>query len=316
MSFAQSVKQEILQAALDPFETAAFLSALFAINGHYDGEKLHVKSVSLGLIRRVVALIKETYHIDLHLTHETSPKLGQMKYHTLHIEKPDALIHELGLFEGMAYADHIDDVLIQRKEAKVAYLKGAFLASGSVNAPTSSSYHLEISTHTASLSEDLTALFNELGIHAKYIKRRATLHVTYIKESEKIADFLRMIGTMQALFTFEDERIKRDFYNSITRVMNIELANQNKTILAADKQLKYIAILENIGDVEDLPTGLQEAIYLRKKYPDLSLLELAIKAEDDLHTKISKSGLNHRFRQLESIASQVMEDYHASATRR
>lgn len=316
MSFAQTVKQEILQAPLEPFETPAFLSALFAINGKYENDVLRFKSVSLGLIRRVMALIKSQYDVPLEISHAGDEKLTQLKYHYLSISQPDGLIHELGLMEDEQYAEHIDEVIMTRKEAKIAYLKGAFLASGSLNSPLSSSYHLEISTHKKSLAEDLRELFDHLNLPAKVFHRRKSLSVVYLKESERIADFLRTIGARNALFTFEDERIKRDFYNSITRVMNIELANQNKTIMAADKQLKNIAILENIGEIDDLSSGLLEAIELRKKYPELSLLELSLKAETDLNKRITKSGLNHRFRQIEALAHAAMEGYHATHTRR
>ncbi len=316
MSFAQTVKQELLQSALDPQETPAFLSALFAINGQYKDGELIFKSVSLGLIRRVVGLIKSTYDVPIEIVHEPEEEKLHLKYHYLRVPHPDALIHELGLLEGMHYAERIDEVITTRKDAKVAYLKGAFLASGSLNSPQSSSYHLEIRVHTMKLAEDIQGLFGELGLPAKIHQKRKSLIIIYIKESEKIADLLRTVGARNALFTFEDERIKRDFYNSITRVMNIELANQNKTILAADKQLKNIAILENIGDVETLPSGLIEAISLRKKYPDLSLIELSMKAENDYHKRISKSGLNHRFRQIEALAKEAMEGYHATHTRR
>ncbi len=316
MSFAQDVKQELLQAALEPYETPAFLAALFAINGTFESNRLSFKSVSLGLIRRVMGLIKNHYEVPLEIRHADDEKLTQLKYHYLDIVTPDVLIGELGLMENDVYAERIDEVLLTRKEARVAYLKGAFLASGSMNSPTSSSYHLEITTHQASLAEDIQALFESLDLPAKVLNRRKSLHVVYIKESEKIADFLRTVGARNSLFTFEDERIKRDFYNSITRVMNIELANQNKTLLAADKHLKNIAILENIGDLEDLPAGLLEAIELRKKYPELSLVELSVKAETDLNKRISKSGLNHRFRQIEALAQAAMEDYHATHTRR
>jgi DNA-binding protein WhiA len=123
------------------------------------------------------------------------------------------------------------------------------------------------------------------------------------------------MGATESLFTFEDERIKRDFYNSITRVLNIELANQNKTLQAADKQLKHIAILENLSDLDEYPSGLLEAIELRRKYPELSLVELSMKSEEVYHKPISKSGLNHRFRELERLANEAMEAYHAKSDR-
>jgi len=310
MSFAQSVKQEILQTALEPCEEVAFLSALFGINGQLKKDTLILKSVSMGLIQRIVEMIEKRYYLKVSIQENQELNLKKRKYYHASIHKPDGLIHELGLFESDIYGERIDDVIIQSRCAMVGFLKGAFLASGSLNSPKSASYHLEISTHHPMYNQDLNAIFEALGLQAKTLKKRNHQYINYIKESEKIADFLRLIETNQALFEYEDERIKRDFNNSITRVMNIEIANQNKILKAADKQLENIAILENLSDITSLPEGLQEAISLRKAYPELSLIELSFKAEETIHKTISKSGLNHRFRQIEALASEAMENYH------
>lgn len=315
MSFAQSVKQEILQTALEPCEEVAFLSALFGINGQMETGSLTLKSISMGLIHRVAEMIENRYKCQVIIQEKNEVNLKKRKYYHAQIVKPDLIIHELGLLEGAYYAERIDEIIVQSRCAQIGFLKGAFLSSGSINSPESASYHLEISTHTETFNKDLQFLFSNLGLDTKVLKRRENQYINYLKESEKIADFLRILETNQALFNFEDERIKRDFYNSITRVMNIELANQNKTLKAANKQLKNIAILENISDVESLPDGLQEAISLRKKYPELSLVELSMKAETELRKMISKSGLNHRFRQIEVLATEAMENYHEKNNR-
>jgi DNA-binding protein WhiA len=310
MSFAQSVKQEILQTALEPCEEVAFLSALFGINGQLKNNELVLKSVSMGLIQRIVEMIKKRYNINVRVQENQELNLNKRKYYHAYIDKPEAIIYELGLFESESYGARIDEVIVQSRCAQIGFLKGAFLASGSLNSPKSASYHLEITTHQDMYNQDLNAIFEVLGVKTKTLKKRNHQYINYIKESEKIADFLRLIETNQALFEFEDERIKRDFNNSITRVMNIEIANQNKILKAADKQLENIAILENLSDTNSLPEGLQEAISLRKSYPELSLIELTFKANETLNKTISKSGLNHRFRQIEALASEAMENYH------
>lgn len=315
MSFAQTVKQEILQTALEPCEEVAFLSALFGINGQLNEGTLVLKSISLGLIKRIVEMVKNRYGETVIIKEEKEINLKKRRYYHGIIENPNKLINECGLLEMGVYAERIDELIIQSRCAKIGFLKGAFLASGSLNSPTSASYHLEISTHKALYNEDLQVIFESLNIPSKPLKRSQSQFINYIKESEKIADFLRIIETNQALFTFEDERIKRDFYNSITRVMNIELANQNKTLKAADKQLENIAILENLSDVSNLPEGLQEAISLRKKFPESSLVELSNKALEIYSKLISKSGLNHRFRQIEALAKEAMENYHEKNNR-
>lgn len=315
MSFAQEVKQEILQTALKPCEAPAFLSALFRMNGRLEDNRLIFKSVSLGLVRRIRMMVKERYNLDGHVSMFQQTHLKKQKVYECILSDADSLIQDLGLLDGPIYGGLLDDLLVLDDCAKIGFLKGSFLATGSINSPESSSYHLEISATQKKLMEAIKTLFDQLEIPAKTLNKKNNRVIVYVKESEKIADFLRLMGTSDALFTFEDERIKRDFYNSITRVLNIELANQNKTLQAADKQLKHIEILENLTDMDEYPVGLVEAINLRRKYPESSLVELSIKSEEEYHKPISKSGLNHRFREIERLANEAMEAYHAKSHR-
>jgi len=110
------------------------------------------------------------------------------------------------------------------------------------------------------------------------------------------------------LFTYEDERIKRDFVNSITRVMKMDIANQNKTLEAANKQLTSISVLENTLDITKLSKSIQEAITLRKELPESSLKELSQFSEEIIGKSISKSALNHRFRNINELAEEIMEE--------
>jgi DNA-binding protein WhiA len=201
----------------------------------------------------------------------------------------------------------VDDSLLVKECCKRSFLRGAFLASGSINSPKSSSYHLEIHTYDEDTANGLTELLNEFSLNAKTLKRKRGF-ISYIKESEKIADFLRVVGAINALFDYEDERIKRDFVNSITRVMNMDIANQNKTLEAANRQLRSISILENMMDLEKLPKSMQEAITLRLAFPESSLNELADQSSAVLNKTISKSALNHRFRNIVELADQIMEE--------
>lgn len=315
MSFAQEVKQEILQTALEPCEATPFLSALFRMNGRLDQNRLIFKSVSLGLVRRIRLMLKERYDLDAHVSMFQQTQLKKQKVYECIVTDAEEMLSELGLLDGSTYGGLLDDLLVLEPCAKIGFLKGAFLATGSINSPASSSYHLEMSATQKKLIEAIKTLFDQLEIPAKTLKKKNNRYIVYVKESEKIADFLRLMGTTEALFTFEDERIKRDFYNSITRVLNIELANQNKTLQAADKQLKHIEILENLTDMDEYPQGLLEAVKLRRKYPESSLVELSIKSEEEYHKPISKSGLNHRFREIERLANEAMEAYHAKSHR-
>lgn len=201
----------------------------------------------------------------------------------------------------------LEEPLLIKECCQRAYLRGAFLASGSINSPQSSSYHLEIATTDENSAVAIADLLNRFHLNAKAIRRKKGF-IAYIKESEKIADFLRVVGAISALFVYEDERIKRDFVNSITRVMNMDIANQNKTLEAANKQLRSISVLENMIDISKIPKSMKEAIELRKQYPESSLKELSEFSYDLFNKNISKSALNHRFRNMQELADSILEN--------
>lgn len=320
MSFTSDTKQELLTIEQKPCCNIAMLSALLAINGHLslsnDGMGLVFQTTSLPLARKVIKLIKNLYHIEVEVLSKQQLKLKKKpQYHVIIKDKTMKMMRELGLMDedhGFAYS--IDETLILKECDQRAYLRGAFLASGSINHPGSSSYHLEIASQNEAFGESLTELLNKFHLNAKTLTKKKGV-ISYIKESEKISDFLRIVSATNSLLMFEDERIKRDFVNSITRVMNMELANQNKTLEAADKQLKNIAILENLVDMAKLSKGVHEAIMLRKKYPEASLLELSDYSRKHFNKQISKSGLNHRFRQIDALAQEALEGFNESRNR-
>ncbi len=314
MSFTSDTKQELLTLTMDECCRLAELSALLAVNGQLTitskGVNIAFVTTSLPLARKVIQSVKKLYRIEVEVMSKEQLKLKKQKQYIITIkEKAHRIINELSLMhDSLGFAQTIDETLLVKSCDQRAYIRGAFLASGSINHPHSSSYHAEINVHSESYAKALTELLNTYDLKAKYIAKRKG-YIVYIKESEKIADFLRIVDATNALFTFEDERIKRDFVNSITRVMNMELANQNKTLEAANRQLKDIAILENLVDMDKLPTSVNEAIFLRKRYPEASLVELSEKSAQHFSKPVSKSGLNHRFRNIRALAEEAIHDF-------
>ena len=314
LSFTSDTKKELINVPQDTCCEIASLSAMLAINGYLslssEGMRIVFQTTSLPLARKVISSTKRLYKVNVDVIYKKGVRLNKKNLYVVTVkEKVMTIIRELGLMdEDSGYAQSIDDTIIMKDCDKRAYLRGAFLASGSVNAPVSSSYHLEISVPHESYAEDLRDLFNHFNLKAKTLKKK-NHYLVYVKDSEKISDFLRIADAHNALFTFEDERIKRDFVNSITRVMNMEIANQNKTFEAAKKQLKQIEIVEKIFDEDDIPDSAKEAIFLRKEYPEASLNELSDLSKKHFNKQISKSGLNHRFRAIAKLASKAVEDY-------
>jgi hypothetical protein len=202
--------------------------------------------------------------------------------------------------EGFVFQSGIDESLIRKECDRRAYLRGAFLAGGSVNNPEGSSYHLEISSMYEEHCEALCELINRYGLNARCIERKKG-YVLYLKEGEKIIDFLSLIGAHQALLKFEDVRIMRDMRNSVNRIVNCETANLNKTIGAAMRQIENIKLLEREIGLDQLPEKLREVALVRLQHPDLNLKEVG----EMLKGNVSKSGVNHRLRKLDELANKV-----------
>jgi hypothetical protein len=288
----------------------AELSALLRINGDIhissNGLSIEFHTTNLKIARRIISSIKDLYHVDVEVVSKKQMKLYKHDMYIVRVrQKANTIINELALMNNQESI--LSEPLLVKECCKRSFLRGAFLASGSINSPTSSSYHLEIHTYNEEDAVAVTELLNFFLLNAKTLKRKRGF-ISYIKESEKIADFLRVVGSMNALFEYEDERIKRDFVNSITRVMNMDISNQNKTLKAANRQIRSISVLENMMDLDKLPKSMREAIKLRLAYPESSLQELSAYSEDMFNKSISKSALNHRFRNITELAEQIMEN--------
>lgn len=306
MSFSTDVKTELASLKYLSCCSKAELSALFHIGGsielNREGLHLMFQSTNLAVIRRVIGLTKALFGIELTLISKKQPKLQKRDLFLVRItERIDQILSDLSLLNhnGLFFQD-LDPELIREECDKRAYLRGAFLAGGSINSPETATYHLEIQTFSERQAQIIGDLANEFTLNAKITKNRRG-NIVYIKEAEKIADFLRVVDATNSLFTFEDSRIKRDFKNSINRVINCDIANEKKALDAAEKQLEQIAIVEKHVQGQ-LSKGIQEAIRLRKTYPEATLTELSRLAETCLGYAVSKSALNHRFRSIKELA--------------
>lgn len=310
MSFSKKIKTELQSLKHLSCCNKAELSAMLHINGSIEknssGISLVFQTTNNAVVRRFMFLIKQLYKIEVTLLQK---QVNQLKKHDLFLvkisDKVDYLISDLSLVNtSSVFFQDVDKSIIENECCKRAYLRGAFMASGSINSPETSAYHLEIQSFSNTQAEVIKDICHEFDLNAKVSNNRRGF-ITYIKEAERIADFLRVIGANNSLFDFEDSRIKRDFKNSINRVINCDLANEKKAMDAANKQLEQIAIIEKKFK-ENLPKSILEAIYLRKTYPESSLLELSYASLEHFDEQISKSALNHRFRAIKDLANKVL----------
>src|SRR5699024_1256303 len=161
----------------------------------------------------------------------------------------------------------VSEEIMTNDQKKRSYLRGAFLAGGSVNNTEASSYHLEIYSNYETHNDDLCQMMNDFNLNAKTIVRRNGF-ITYIKEAEKISEFLAVIGANRAMLKFEDIRIVRDMRNSVNRLVNMENANLNKTIDATQRQLEAIRLIDSTQGLSVLPQKLQIMARFRLENPD------------------------------------------------
>lgn len=308
MSFTTEVKSEIAANELHPCCMKAELSAVLqmcsTMNFTSDGVHLTIKTENPTTAKRIYKLVKERYDVTTRLSVIKKMKLKKNNIYVIRVEnKAMEILKDLEIFTEKGLQAHPSSRMLRKECCARAYLAGAFLAGGSVNSPNKANYHLEISTNNEGLAKFIQKLMNRFDLPAKYIKRR-NQDVIYLKASDKIGDFLRYIGASDAVFTFEDSRIQRDFMNSLTRLDNCELANEMKSMAAGKKQLEDIQWIENYRGLEALPEKLQHAAYARKKLPEASLLELCDYCADVYDETISKSGMKHRLAKLKEMADQ------------
>lgn len=213
----------------------------------------------------------------------------------------EEILQELRIVsEGFLFTSGIDSQMVGKTCCKRAYLRGAFLAGGSVNNPEGASYHMEISTLYEEHCQALCQLTEQFDVNSRCLERKKG-YILYIKEGEKIIEFLNIIGAHQALLKFEDVRIMRDMRNSVNRLVNCETANLNKTIGAAVRQIENIKFLDRAIGLDQLPEKLREVAEVRMQHPDMNLKEVGEMLKD----KVSKSGVNHRLRKIDEMAEKL-----------
>ncbi len=309
MSFSTKIKTELQSIKQSDCCNKAELSAMLHIGGSIEknstGLSLVFQSTNNAVIRRFVSIAKSMYSLEVTIIKKQITRLKKQDLFIVKIsEQVDFLLTDLSLINKSAiFFQEVDEHIIEKECCKRSYLRGAFLATGSINSPETSSYHLEIQAFSEVQANVLKDLANYFSLKTKVAKNRRGF-IAYIKEAERIADFLRVVGANNSLFDFEDSRIKRDFKNSINRVINCDIANEKKAMDAANKQLGYIRIIEK--RYNNLSKAMSEAIFLRKKYPESTLLELSYASLEHYDKQISKSALNHRFRSMKDLANKIL----------
>ncbi len=308
MSFARTVKEELVTIPIELEEQLAEFSAFINLNGEFHIESrlkmLDFKSNNPTVAKRFLQLVRTLYQAETSLLTQKLNKLNQRQSIIIRIQsKVEDIINEHGLLDNPI---ENQELMTVNPEQKKAFLRAAFLSGGSMNHPKTAEYHLEIFSRDSKEIVFIQSLMNYFELNARITTRRNG-YIAYIKDAEGISDFLQLLGAQNALFQFEDIRIKRDFNNSINRVMNCEIANEKKAIEAANQQLRDIELIETYIPETQIDAKMKMAMELRKAYPEASLKELVEGYEIMYKEKISKSGLNHRLVKIKTMAETIKE---------
>ncbi|CUM88757.1 MULTISPECIES: DNA-binding protein WhiA [Turicibacter] len=312
MSFASETKKELVQIQSDDCCAKAELSALIRMNGVISlsnkGLVLDFATENAAIARRTLQLIKQLFDTEVDLLSRKKMQLKKNNVYIIRIKKNARdIATELGIMsESVGFVLGIAKDLVEYDCCKRAYMRGAFLAGGSVNNPETSSYHFEISTLDQELAEDLKDLANVFNLNARVLQRKKG-YIMYIKEAEKISDFLRVIEAYNAVLNFEDVRIFRDIRNSENRLNNCEIANETKTIAAAQRQIDNIELIDFVYGIDSLPERLQHVAKLRLEFPEENLNYLS-DISNERGFKLTKSGINHRMRKLAEMAEEIRDN--------
>lgn len=213
-------------------------------------------------------------------------------------EKLERIIDAFGFDARQSPVLHINFGLLEEDCCRAAFLRGAFLAGGSVTDPNKR-YHLELETSHAQASRELQALLTDMGRQPKQVARGG-YQVTYFKNSDQIEDLLTLMGAPLSAMALMNTRAEKELRNGVNRRVNCESANLDKAVDAAQEQLEAIRRLYELGRVEELSPQLKETVILRETYPELTLSQLA----EEFDPPVTKSCLNHRLRKLVELSKK------------
>ena len=315
MSFSKNVKEELAKQISTArhcqiAEIAAIISLCGSISINADDQYfVKINTENLTVARKYFILIKETFNASPEILLRRNLNRKKAKVYTVIVRDPEV---SLRILEAAKLLDEdgeirevlslTDNLIIRNTCCRRAFVRGAFLASGSMSEPAKT-YHFEIVTTTMEKAEQIRSIICFFDIDAKIVTRKKYF-VVYVKEGSQIVDLLNIMEAHVSLMELENVRILKEMRNSINRQVNCETANINKTVAAATKQIEDIQYIGDTVGLSKLSEGLEEIARLRLDYPDASLKELG----ELLSPPIGKSGVNHRLRKLGEIADSLREE--------
>ena len=297
MSFAGDVKTELCRNAMNRkccVQAEAYGILMYC--NTYTGDEIRIITENEAFAQRLPMLFRKAFK----LTFDRLPQGdGKFIFSITDPEKLAVIAHTYG-GDPAALALHVNYAVLEENCCRAAFLRGVFLAGGSVTDPRKS-YHLEMSTSHLSVSREMVALMRELNLEPKDAQRRGN-SVVYFKQSDRIEDFLTTVGAPLSAMEVMNTKVEKNLRGSVNRRVNCEAANLDKVVEAALVQTEAIHRLEESGRLLTLPEKLQESARLRMDNPTDTLAQLA----ERCHPPVSKSALNHRLRKLVELSREEL----------
>ena len=314
MSFSGNVKEELSEhwssaRHCQIAELAAILGLCGSMIINSRNEcRVKVHTENKAVARKVFTLIKKTFNIESDISIRRNIQKQSVSYSVVVKQHQDALrvLQAVKLIDehldGFEEVRIVNPIVVQQTCCKRAFIRGAFLAAGSMSDPKKA-YHFEIVCAAEPMAEQIRELMSSFSMDAKIVQRKKS-YVVYLKEGSQIVDILNIMEAHVSLMELENVRILKEMRNTVNRKVNCETANLNKTVSAAVKQLEDITYLRDTIGLEKLSEGLEEVALARLSHPDASLKELGAL----LSPPVGKSGVNHRLRKLGDLAEKVRKE--------
>ena len=320
MSFSGEVKEELSRQCSDARHCQiAEIAAILSVCGHVsispeDEFQVNIQTENISVARKYFTLLKKTFNIEAEIRIRKNIYLKKSDVYRVQVNSHEDTVRilqaakymspSLEIAEDLSKMNHL---VIQRDCCKRAFLRGIFLAAGSISDPEKS-YHLEIVCSTMERALQVQAILKDFQLDGRIINRKKN-QVVYLKEGSQIVELLGLMEASISLMNLENIRIRKEISNIVNRKVNCETANITKTVSAAVKQIEDIRYIETHMGFSQLSEGLEEMAVLRLKHQDATLKELG----EMLTPPVGKSGVNHRLRKLSRIAEELRgnkEDYY------
>lgn len=311
MSFSSEVKDELAEVSSPARHCQiAELAAMLSMDGQvleteWGQRKIVLHTENLTVARKCFTLFKKTFNISTYISVRRSAFIPNGGVYTLQADRPAEVERLLAATHMMPLAEPGQwmpgQMILQKDCCRRAFLRGAFLAAGSMSNPERG-YHFEIACTMPEKAEQIREVMSSFGVEARVIPRKKYF-VVYVKESEQIVDILGVMSAHRALMELENIRILKGMRETVNRQVNCETANISKTTSAAARQVSDIRLIQRKMGLDSLPDSLREIAEARLSEPEASLKELG----DLLDPPVGKSGVNHRLRKLRELADRLRD---------